>query len=152
MGEVYGVDSSSANESGTLICLSLRPGADPERVAAEASRALRGQARDRVGVVLRGDAASAALRQETWQDQSQVNEETREAQTQARARSRSALLALILALILVDTAIGLWIFWLLRREHRQADRTDSRAPNVEPRTPGQAAGRSSWEERRPLLR
>jgi hypothetical protein len=141
LGELHGVDSCSANESGTLICLSLRPGADPERVAAEASRALRGKTGDRVGVVLRGDSAIAALRQETWHGQSQVSEETRAAQTQARARSRSALLALILALILVDTAIGLWIVWLLRRQHCQAqsERNEPRTPNVSQRKPGQAA-------------
>jgi hypothetical protein len=121
MGEVYGVDSCSANESGTLICLSLRPGADPERVAAEASRALRGQTGgDRVGIVLRGDSATAALRQETWTAQTQFIEEAREAQMQARSRSRSTLLGLILALILMDTAIGLWIIRLLRQELRPA--------------------------------
>jgi hypothetical protein len=70
--------------------------------------------------MMRGDSASAALRQETWTAQTQFIEEAREAQRQARSRSRSALLGLILALILMDTAIGFWIVWLLRREVRTA--------------------------------
>jgi hypothetical protein len=114
MNDLYGVSCSCANESGTLILLTLRPGADPKRVAEEANRALRGQARDRVGVILQGDSAAAALRGEQWRSPDQVAE-TLTAGTRL-PRSRAAMFLLFWALLLACLTDGLLIAWLLRRE------------------------------------
>ena len=56
-----GVKGSFANASGTLIWLSLRPGVNPEKVAAQARRALGEQARDRTAVPLGARAVTGAL-------------------------------------------------------------------------------------------
>jgi len=125
MDEIPGVACCSANESGTLIRLALTPGADPERVVVEAERALRSQSRDRVGVVLRGSAATVALRGEQWVSPSQVAESLT-AGTRS-PRSRSTLFALFWALM---------ILWLLRRERSLAEAAavngDGPKPTVQP--------------------
>jgi hypothetical protein len=119
LGQIDGVEGSYANESGTLIRLSLRPGADPERVAAEARRILSEQVEDRTAVRLEGGEASAALRREEWRDERRVAEsvaaEMRPAEVQASegGTPRGVLLALLLAGIA-------FVLWLLRRRQRQA--------------------------------
>jgi hypothetical protein len=70
--ENYGVQGGSINESGTLIRLDLRPGADAERVAAEASRALSAHVEDRTAVRLDWETAAAALRGELWREPSSI--------------------------------------------------------------------------------
>jgi hypothetical protein len=134
MDEIPGVACCSANESGTLIRLALTPGADPERVVVEAERALRSQSRDRVGVVLRGSAATVALRGEQWVSPSQVAESLT-AGTRS-PRSRSTLFALFWALILASVVDGLMILWLLRRERSLAEAAavngDGPKPTVQP--------------------
>jgi len=118
LGQIDGVEGSYANESGTLIRLSLRPGADPERVATEARRILSEQVEDRTAVRLDGAAAGAALRREEWRDQRRVAQglaaetQAAEVRTSEGNRLRGVLLALLLAGIAV-------VLWLLRR-HRQA--------------------------------
>jgi hypothetical protein len=117
MDELSGVDCSSANETGTMIRLMLRPGADPDRVAKEADRALRKKTGDRVGIILQGEPAAAALRGEEWRDRSQIAESLAAA---ARSpRSRALMVTLFWALLLAGLADGLLILWLLRRDRQQ---------------------------------
>ena len=138
LNQVNGVGSSYANESGSLIRVSLRPGADPARVAAEAGRVLREQAGDRVADRLGERATTAALQKEQWRDASQVAENSapaaRAAQTQSSATPSGAARPVepavettssettspqrygLLLLLLACAAVGLWLVW---RRHRK---------------------------------
>jgi hypothetical protein len=135
LNQMSGVAGSFTNASGTLIRLSLQPGADPGHVAALASRVLREQTRDHVGVRLGGGTAATALQTEDWRDAGRVAEglaagtrtdptradptradPTRTDPTQAveaRPSERHGLLAVLLGCV----AVGLWLLW---RRHRQA--------------------------------
>ena len=72
LDQIDGVASSATNESGTLIRLTLRPGAEPGKVTRKVRRVLSEQVADRVPVPIRDGAAAAALRWEKWRDKSQV--------------------------------------------------------------------------------
>ncbi len=114
LNQIDGVQSSSANESGTLIRLSLRPGADPKRVTAGARRVLSKQVEDRVPVPLGGKEATAALQTEKWRDKTWVAasiESTTTAMPTSAHRASAALPALLLGCI----AIGLGLFWWWHR-------------------------------------
>ena len=118
LGQIDGVEGSYANESGTLIRLSLRPGADPERVAAEARRILSEQVEDRTAVRLDGGEAGAALRREEWRDPRRVAQSLA-AETQAaevRTSEGNTPRGVLLALLLAGIAVVLWLLW----RHRQA--------------------------------
>jgi hypothetical protein len=114
LNEVSGVEGSFANQSGTLIRLSLRPGADPKRVAVEASRVLREQTGDRVGVRLEEGATAAALQREDWRDEGRVAESISAGTPTDPARAveprppeRHGLLIVFFGC----AAVGLWLLW-----------------------------------------
>ena len=118
MGQIEGVEMSFANESGTLVRTSLRPGADPEKVAREVQRILSEEAESpdtpRTTVEagsplsLRGGTAATALREEQWRDSSQV---ARQAAERDGPKRRSFLL---LALLLACVGLGLALLWWRR--------------------------------------
>jgi hypothetical protein len=125
LNQLTGVEASFTNASGTLIRLSLQPGADPGRVAVEASRALRAQTRDYAGVRLGGGTAATALRAEDWQDAGQVAKGltagTRTDPTQTdplqAAEAGPQECPGLLAVLLACAAVGLWLLW---RRYRKA--------------------------------
>jgi hypothetical protein len=107
LDQIDGVESSFANESGTLIRLSLRPGADPGKVAGAIRRVLSEQVRDRVPVPLGERAAAAALQREEWRDKSQVTEfPATEMDTSVRRAP-----AVLAVLLLGFAAVGLGLLW-----------------------------------------
>jgi hypothetical protein len=119
LNDISGVDSCSVNRAGTLLQMNLQPGADPEKVAAAAGRALSQQTGDRVGVLLPADSAAAALQREAWQSHSRVLE-TLAAEVQVRARSSDTLLVWLFVLVLVDVALGFWLLCRIRRDREWA--------------------------------
>jgi hypothetical protein len=75
LNQVEGVQGSSAsvgNPEGALVRVSVRPGADPAKTAAEVQRVLNEAVQDRSPVQLPGPAAAAALRQKEWLDSRQL--------------------------------------------------------------------------------
>jgi hypothetical protein len=123
LSQIDGVDNSFANEPGSLVGLSLRPGADPRKVAREAQRALseevaqRGTAppREADAAPLAGRSAAAALQTERWHDRAEVARQAAEIIAAESATSRRGPLWLLLALLLLCAAVGLVI---LRRRRR----------------------------------
>ena len=63
---VQGISASVGNPEGALIGVSVRPGADPAKVAAEVRRVLSEALKERSPVQLTSPAADAALRQKQW--------------------------------------------------------------------------------------
>jgi hypothetical protein len=111
LDQIDGVESSYANGSATMIRLSLRPGADPGKVARAVQRVLSEQVEDRVSVQLGGGVAAVALRREEWRDKSQVAEFAA-TETGTFPRRAPGLLAMLL---LGCAAVGLSLIWWHRR-------------------------------------
>ena len=108
LSQVNGVQSSSINESGTLIRLTLHPGADPERVAAEASRVVREQVQDRIADRVGGGDAATAVQQEEWLDERRVA--ARNAAGIAAPQVRQSR-GVWWGVLLVFMVISLWLLW-----------------------------------------
>ncbi len=112
------------NSSGTLIRLNIRPGADANRVAAAASRALSDQVEDRIGVVLDRTTATAALRQEEWWGERNVAHgavaETSAGET-APAEVPASERCWLLALVSGCGAVAFWLFWRRLRDPSAVD-------------------------------
>jgi hypothetical protein len=117
--DISGVDSCSVNAGGTLLQVMLQPGADSEKVATAAGRALSQQTGDRVGVLLPADSAAAALRREEWRSHGQVLESLA-AGVQERTGSRRTLLFWLLALVFAEVGLGYLLLCLLRRDRGRA--------------------------------
>jgi hypothetical protein len=119
LGQIDGVESSFANQSGTLVRTSLRPGADPAKVAREVQLVLSEEAgnrdttRSNAGVPPLGErSANTALREEKWRDSTEVARQAAAGETPGDApvsRWPGWLLAL-----LVCVALGLALLWLRR--------------------------------------
>ena len=133
LNELPGVQTSYVNDSGTLIRVALRPGADPVRVAAAAERVLSEQANDRVGVPLNDRTQATTLQNERWKDTDQIAATSARAgtvQTQPGTTSaESAGPASDTPPIDEQGASSLWFFlllaclatlWTLWRRHRNA--------------------------------
>jgi hypothetical protein len=122
LNQIDGVESSSANESGSLVRLCLRPGADSAKVAAQVRRILDEETREHVPVPpgegtapLGGQSAVEALQKEQWRDSAQIAQQTA-AEKPAPGRRRPLLL---LALLLVGAIAGLTLLWWCI--HRRAE-------------------------------
>jgi hypothetical protein len=116
LDQLDGVECSFVNESGTLIRLSLRPEADPAKVAEGVRRILRQAGEDgvpgppgREASPLGEAAAAAALLEEQWRDRTQ--EVAALAATDPLTSVRLAL-----ALLLVCVVVALRFLWWWRRE------------------------------------
>jgi hypothetical protein len=114
LNQIDGVDSIFINEPDTLIRVSLRPDADPEKVAREVQRTLREQAGDPVTVRLGGEAAASALQGEKWHRKSQVAESAATEIPAAAGRAPAVPVALLLACIAV--VLGLLWWWHRRSQ------------------------------------
>jgi hypothetical protein len=113
LDQIEGVESSSANESTTLIRLSLRPGVDSRKVAEKVQRVLSQQIGDRVAVQLSGRATTAALQREEWRDKTRIVE-LAAAEMNPSEQGAPWLLAVLL---LAWAAIGLGLlYWQYRRK------------------------------------
>jgi hypothetical protein len=110
LNQIYGVDHSYADSSGTFIRLTLRPGSDPEKVITEARRVVEEQVEDRTTVPLYGQGATQALRQQ-WKYEGQpaqpAADEARP--TEVHASGHLGLAVLLLALMAV--VFGLLVCW-----------------------------------------
>jgi hypothetical protein len=74
---IDGVESSSAsvgNPEGALVRVSVRPGADPAKIAVEVQRVLRDAVKDGSPVPLTSPAAAAALQQKEWLNPKQLTD------------------------------------------------------------------------------
>ena len=111
LDQIDGVESSFTNGPGTLIRLSLRPGADAKKVALAVRRVVSEQIQDRVAVQLDRGASAATLQPEEWRNKSQVAEFT------AAGPGTSVRLAplLVTALVVAWAALGLLILWWRQR-------------------------------------
>jgi hypothetical protein len=112
LNQINGVEGSYANEPGSLVRVSLRPDADPGKVAGAVRQVLKTEGGERdpappgeEAAPLGERAAAEALRQEQWRDSSQVARQAAEA---ARETSLNRLLALLLAGAVVLLAVLCW--------------------------------------------
>jgi len=113
LDQIDGVESSYANESGTLIRLALRPNANLTRVTGAVRRVLSEQVEDRVAMQLSGQVAAVALQRQEWRDKTKVAElAATEMGTSAR---RAPWLLAVLLLGWVAVGLGL-LWWRYRRE------------------------------------
>jgi hypothetical protein len=125
MSQIDGVETSFVNEPGSVVGLTLRPGADPAKVAREAQRALRDEAvergtpppRGQEAAPLSGRAAGAALQTERWHDRDDVTRQAAEILAAEAQASGGGFPWLLLALLLLGAAVGLLV---LRRRLRAA--------------------------------
>ncbi len=116
---IDGVESSSAsvgNPEGTLIRVSLRPGTNGAKIAAEVQRVLNEVVRDRSPVPLTLPAAAVALQQKEWLDPQQLADLA--ATDLATSDSRAPVLLVVLLLGAIGVVLGLFGWRYLRR--RQA--------------------------------
>jgi hypothetical protein len=113
LDQIDGVESSYANESGTLIRLALRPNANLTRVTGAVRRVLSEQVENRVPVQLSRQVAAVALQREEWRDKGQLAElAATEMSTTAR---RAPWLLAVLLLGLVAVGLG-FLGWRYRRK------------------------------------
>jgi hypothetical protein len=135
---IEGVEQSYADDTGTLLRLNLRPGADPQKVADRARRVLEQRVEDRTVVRLRGESAAVALRQE-WHDRGRVAlraEAEEQAQSEAEQPAEGNWL-LWLVWLLVLLALGLLLLvWWRRRARAEAEKAGGSDP---PRQPGKVS-------------
>jgi hypothetical protein len=113
LDQVEGVERSFTDYTGTLIRLSLRSGADPQKVAAAVTRVLHGATAEGSVVRLTPEEATAAVQAEEWRDLSRVGELST---IEWRTLGRRALLAVVGIL----GALGLGIVWRRRRLAQRA--------------------------------
>jgi hypothetical protein len=116
IGGVQGTSGSIGHEGGALVQVSVRPGADADRVAAEVRRVLADAVRDRSPVQLGGREAAAALRQKEWLDPGRLAEVAANDPGTTEGRG-PALLAALLAAVL---ALALGLLALRRLRQRRA--------------------------------
>jgi hypothetical protein len=113
---IDGVESSSAsvgNPEGALVRVSVRPGADPAKVAAEVQRVLSEAVKDRSPVQLTSRAATAALQQKEWLEPKQLADLAATASGTSEGRAPVLLVALLLGALVV--VLGAFAWQHLRR-------------------------------------
>jgi len=113
LDQIDGVESSYANESGTLIRLALRPNANLTRITGAVRRVLSEQVEDRVPVQLSRQVTAVALQREEWRDKSQL---AKLAATEMGTAARRTPWLLVV-LLLGWAAVGLgFLWWRCRRK------------------------------------
>jgi hypothetical protein len=111
LNQIDGVENSSAslgNQEGALVRVSVRPGADPAKVAAEVQRVLSEAVQDRSSVQLSSQAAAAALRQKEWLDPGRLAEVAATGSGTSEGRGSSLLAVLLVAGLVVALALVAW--------------------------------------------
>jgi hypothetical protein len=94
-----------------LVAVTVRPGANAAKVAAEVRRVLSEEVKERTLVQLDGKAANAALQKKEWLNTSQVTALADPAVITAERHGPTVLVEWLLACV----AIGLALLWLRRR-------------------------------------
>jgi hypothetical protein len=129
---IDGVESSFAsvgNPEGTLVRVSLRPGADSAKVAAEVQRVLSEGVKDRSPVPLTRPAAAVALEQKEWLNPKQLADLAGTNLPTSEGRSTLLLVGLLLAAMVL--VLGLFGWRHLRRRQAESSRPRPRL-SVEP--------------------
>jgi hypothetical protein len=129
LNQIDGVESTDASlgiEGGSLVRVTLRPGADPTKVAEQVQRVLGEEIPERTVEPVAPKSATAALQRNEWLDTGQL------ANIAARERGPSERrTSILLALLFVVICLGLY---LLGRRYLRHRRTDPAAPRLLPRT------------------
>ena len=116
---IDGVESSLAsvgNPEGTLVRVSVRPGADSAKIAAQVQRVLSEAVKDRSPVSLPRQAAAAALQQKEWLNPKQLADLAVTDLGTSESRTPVLLVVLLLgAIVLVLGLIGWRTFGGARR-------------------------------------
>jgi hypothetical protein len=129
LNQIAGVEGSATNESGMLLRLSLRPDADPAKVAQEARRALSDHGDDRVPVQLNGKTAAAALQQEDWKAHNADAEAESMTPETAKLVGGAGGASWLLAILLACAALALLLLWW-RHHRRLADQQTANEKDV----------------------
>jgi hypothetical protein len=108
LDKVGGVERSFANYTGTLIRLSLRSGADPEKVAEEARRILGEETHEGSAIRLPTDESGHALQTEEWRDVTRIGE----------LSSKEFRTLVFRASLAVAAVLGVIAIWVARRRWR----------------------------------
>jgi hypothetical protein len=119
LNAIVGVQSSSAsvgNPEGSLVRVSLQPGANPAKIAAEVQRVLSEVVRDRSPVALTHPAATAALQQKEWLDPKQLADLADTELSTSKDRAPVWIAALFLGALMVVLGLFGWRH-LRRRQH-----------------------------------
>jgi len=117
LDDIDGVEGSFVNDDGTVIRLSLRPGADREKVAGAARRVLSQEVGDRVPVRLGGTAGAPAPRGQRWWDRGRL---AADAAAEAPAAAAGPWAGWLAALLLACVAALAFLWW--RHRGRAAGR------------------------------
>jgi hypothetical protein len=118
LNAIDGVESSSAsigNPEGSLVRVSLRPGANPAKIATEVQRILSEAVRDRSPVALTHPAATAALQQKEWLDPKQLADLADTELSTSDDRAPILIAALFLGALLVVLGLFGWRYLRHRR-------------------------------------
>ena len=126
IGDVESADASLGIEGGSLVRVSLRPGANAAKVAKQVQRVLREEVPERAVQPVAAQTATAALERNEWLDTGQLAD-IAAMETSPSERRTSILLALLFAVI----CVGLY---LLGRRYLRHRRADPAAPRLLPRT------------------
>jgi hypothetical protein len=111
-GDSGGADGNSDSQSvqgGSLIRITLRPGANSKQVAEQVEVILSEEVRERAVAAVRGQAAIDALQQREWLDTSQLTE------IAASESGTSWLLMLLLAVVIAALGLLAWRYVRHRR-------------------------------------
>jgi hypothetical protein len=112
-----GVERSFANRSGTLIRLTLKPGADAEHVTTEATKQLAGREGNQNAARLSDERATAAVQSEEWRDATRIRE-------LSTIEYRTLWQRAIIATILIGVTIGgTACWWRASRRRLTANRS-----------------------------
>jgi hypothetical protein len=126
LNAIDGVESSTAsvgNPEGSLVRVSLRPGANLAKIATEVQRVLSEAVRDRSPVALTHPAAAVALKQKEWLDPKQLTDLAVADLGTSDSRAQALLLTVLLGAVVV--VLGLFGWGLSRR--RRASSSDPRS-------------------------
>jgi hypothetical protein len=131
LNQIDGVQDTAASlgiEGGSLVRVSLRPGANPAKVAEQVQRVLRQEVRERAVEAVHGQATPAALRHNEWLDTTQLAH-VAAMETGPLQRRTPTLLALLFAVMGVALCLlgGRYL-----RQRRAARLTPLAAKNVRP--------------------
>jgi hypothetical protein len=119
LNAIDGVQSSTAsvgNPEGSLVRVSLRPGANSAKIAAEVQRVLSEAVRDRSPVRLTSSTTTAALQQKEWLDPKQLADL---ADTELGTSDNRTPLLLVVAVLFGAMVVVLGLFgWRQLRRRR----------------------------------